>query len=108
MDNARQPVFPVGDLSTNSGLARGQYGCMAVKVLCRALRHNALVAVRPWASAVARISRSPVIGPAHRVRPLAGPMASSGGTRWLNPGYEVQGVAQWTMCHFGAARPLRR
>ena len=29
----------------------------------------------------------PVIGPAHRVRPLAGPMASSGGTRWLNAGY---------------------
>ena len=25
----------------------------------------------------------PVIGPAHRVRPLAGPMASSGRTRWL-------------------------
>jgi len=24
----------------------------------------------------------PVIGPAHRVRPLAGPMASSGRTRW--------------------------
>src|SRR5260370_28653811 len=28
-----------------------------------------------------------IIGPAHRVRPLAGPMASSGRTRWLNPSY---------------------
>src|ERR1700720_4591183 len=29
----------------------------------------------------------PVIGPAHRVRPLAGPMASSDRTRWLCPPY---------------------
>src|SRR5260370_35632859 len=28
-----------------------------------------------------------IIGPAHRVRPLAGPMAGSGRTRWLHPGY---------------------
>ena len=28
-----------------------------------------------------------VIGPAHRVPPLAGPMAGSGRTRWLNPPY---------------------
>src|SRR5260370_1584005 len=27
----------------------------------------------------------PVIGPAHRVRPLAGPMAGSGRTRWRPP-----------------------
>jgi hypothetical protein len=27
----------------------------------------------------------PVIGPAHRVRPLAGPMAGSGRTRWRCP-----------------------
>jgi hypothetical protein len=30
-----------------------------------------------------------IIGPAHRVRPLAGPMASSGRTRWLHPGYMI-------------------
>jgi len=30
----------------------------------------------------------PVIGPAHRVRPLAGPMAGSGRTRWLCPPYK--------------------
>ena len=29
-----------------------------------------------------------IIGPAHRVRPLAGPMAGSGRTRWLHPGYD--------------------
>jgi hypothetical protein len=29
----------------------------------------------------------PVIGPAHRVRPLAGPMAGSSGTWWLCPLY---------------------
>jgi hypothetical protein len=29
----------------------------------------------------------PAIGPAQRVRPLAGPMAGSGGTRWLCPPY---------------------
>src|SRR5882672_12045880 len=29
----------------------------------------------------------PVIGPAQRVRPLAGPMAGSGRTRWLCPPY---------------------
>jgi len=29
-NNTRQRVFPVGDLSTNAGLARGQYGCAAV------------------------------------------------------------------------------
>jgi hypothetical protein len=28
-----------------------------------------------------------IIGPAHRVRPLAGPMAGSGRTRWHNPHY---------------------
>jgi hypothetical protein len=28
-----------------------------------------------------------IIGPAHRVRPLAGPMAGSGRPRWLNPSY---------------------
>ncbi len=28
-----------------------------------------------------------IIGPAQRVRPLAGPMAGSGRTRWLHPGY---------------------
>jgi len=28
-----------------------------------------------------------IIGLAHRVRPLAGPMAGSGRTRWLHPGY---------------------
>jgi hypothetical protein len=28
-----------------------------------------------------------IIGPAHRVRPLAGPMAGSDRTHWLNPGY---------------------
>src|SRR6266436_6034780 len=28
-----------------------------------------------------------IIGPAHRVRPLAGPMASSGRARWLNASY---------------------
>jgi hypothetical protein len=32
------------------------------------------------------------IGPAHRVRPLAGPMAGSGRTRWLHPGYRRNGV----------------
>jgi len=31
----------------------------------------------------------PVIGPAHRVRPLAGPMAGSGRTRWLYPPYDA-------------------
>src|SRR5712671_8018034 len=28
-------------------------------------------------------------GPAQRVRPLAGPMAGSGRTRWLHPGYRA-------------------
>jgi hypothetical protein len=28
------------------------------------------------------------VGPAQRVRPSAGPTASSGRTRWLHPGYE--------------------
>jgi len=32
------------------------------------------------------ISLKFIIGPAQRVRPLAGPMASSGRTRRLNPG----------------------
>src|SRR5258708_7468772 len=31
-----------------------------------------------------------IIGPAHRVRPLAGPMAGSGRTRWLNLSYAVR------------------
>jgi len=31
-----------------------------------------------------RISLKFTIGPAHRVRPLVGPMAGSGRTRWLN------------------------
>jgi len=31
----------------------------------------------------------PVIGPAQRVRPLAGPMAGSGRTRWLCPPYRL-------------------
>jgi hypothetical protein len=29
-----------------------------------------------------------IIGPAHPVRPLAGPMASSGLTRWLHTAYK--------------------
>ena len=29
------------------------------------------------------------MGPAHRVRPLAGPMAGSGRTRWLHPGHKA-------------------
>jgi hypothetical protein len=46
IDNTRQPVFPLDDFSTNSGLTRGQYGMDGSKgnVLRRDLRHNALVA----------------------------------------------------------------
>jgi hypothetical protein len=45
-----------------------------------------------WAKARSAVPTSEVvgtriIGPAHRVRPLAGPMAGSGGTRWLCPPY---------------------
>jgi hypothetical protein len=29
-----------------------------------------------------------IAGPAHRVRPLAGPMAGSGWPRWLHAGYK--------------------
>jgi len=36
---------------------------------------------------IGRVSLKFIIGPAHRVRPLAGPMAGSARTRWLNPGY---------------------
>jgi hypothetical protein len=32
-----------------------------------------------------------IIGPAQRVRPLAGPMTGSGRTRWLNPSYVGHG-----------------
>src|SRR5258708_34960872 len=32
------------------------------------------------------------IGPAQRVRPLAGPMAGSGRTRWLHTGYRTGGL----------------
>src|SRR5258708_15883377 len=35
-----------------------------------------------------------IIGPAHRVRPPAGPMAGSGRARWLHPGYGSQLLGQ--------------
>src|SRR6266446_20694 len=41
-----------------------------------------------------------IIGPAHRVRPRAGPMASSGRTRWLNPGHSLAQIAGAAMNYF--------
>ena len=48
--------------------------------------------VAGWTTAKSGVRPSPdgaefIIGPAHRVRPLAGPMAGSGRTQWLHPGY---------------------
>ena len=41
-----------------------------------------------------------IIGPAHRVRPLAGPMAGSGRTRWLHPGYGLGTAATFAPLTF--------
>ena len=42
-----------------------------------------------------------IIGPAHRVRPLAGPMAGSGRTRWLNPCCRTTGFVKPTGYRLG-------
>ena len=46
-----------------------------------------------------------IIGPAHRVRPLAGPMAGSARTQWLHPGYGDSGLMESTNQAAGHSMP---
>ncbi len=50
-----------------------------------------------------------IIGPAHRVRPPAGPMAGSGRTRWLHPGYPFfaapRSGCQWQLTNWSFTIP---
>jgi hypothetical protein len=72
-------------------------------VLCRDLRHNALVA-----GSLRGLAPQPGLS-ASEIR-VAG-AAGRGRSRislTLDPRHEAEGVAQWTMCRFGVARALRR
>jgi len=49
-----------------------------------------------------------IIGPAHRVRPLAGPMAGSDRTRWLHAGYGRSSLANDDAKKRSPGHPSRR